>query len=255
MTNQNEHLSLSLQGLGLSQHEILVYLAVLELGPSSIWEIAQKSGVKRTTCYTVLEDLSVKALASSSNDGKREVYTVVSPKQLLRLAEYRYERIISSVTQLEALASKSVQKPKIQLYEGPEGVQQVLNLVLDLPRGNEFLMIGTNMITQSSLGEYIEDFIRKRKERKLLSRAIFPDLEENRAFMARDQNDLRQTRLLPSDKFVPRKITYIIGDVIADIAHIETDPFATIIQSAASAYDEKQKFELLWEIAKKPEEI
>ena len=105
MTAPNEQLYLSLQGLGLSNHEILIYLASLELGATSIWEIAKKSGVKRTTCYTVLEDLSMKGFASSSNDGKRDVYSVVSPKQLLRLAEYRYDRLVSSASQLEALAS------------------------------------------------------------------------------------------------------------------------------------------------------
>ena len=124
-----------------------------------------------------------------------------------------------------------------------------------MPKGTEFLMIGTNMITQSSFGDITEEFIRVRKERKLHSRAIFPDLPYNREFMQRDKEELRQTRLLPSDKFIPRKLTYIVGDVIADIAHIETEPFATVIQSAASAYDEKQKFELLWEMAKKTEEI
>jgi len=43
--------------MGLNEKEAKVYLACLELGGATIAEIAEKSGVKRTSIYNFLEEL------------------------------------------------------------------------------------------------------------------------------------------------------------------------------------------------------
>ena len=48
-----------LKSLGFSEKEARVYLALLELGPSTTTEIARKSKINRTTGYDILESLAL----------------------------------------------------------------------------------------------------------------------------------------------------------------------------------------------------
>jgi hypothetical protein len=61
---------------------------------------------------------------------------------------------------------------------------------------------------------------------------------------------MRQCRFLPQDKFDPTTEINIYGDTIHYIAHSERDPFATMIESSSLAKLEKQRFDLLWDLAK-----
>ena len=68
--------------LGLTDKEAGVYLAMLELGPASVQEIARKSGVNRSTSYLTIEALKERGLASSSTRGKKMLFTAESPSRL-----------------------------------------------------------------------------------------------------------------------------------------------------------------------------
>lgn len=248
MTTQNSDLLISLQGIGLSKNEALVYLASLELGPSTVWDISKKSGIKRPTCYVLLEELAFKGHATSVNDGKRTIYSVSSPKQLLRAVERRQDRFINSINQLEGIASKSPQKPTVRLFEGVAGVTESYNLSLEQPRGGEILIYGTAQI-RITYSNFINEYLEKRVEKGIWARAILPDNELNRAVLLQDKAEMRQCRFLPHDKFDPNTEINLYGDVIQYIAHSEKEPFATMIESPSLAKLEKQRFELLWDLA------
>jgi sugar-specific transcriptional regulator TrmB len=248
MTTQNDDLIASLRAVGFSTNEALVYLATLELGQASIWEIAKKSGIKRPTCYVLLEELAFRGFASSANDGKRVIYSVSSPKQLLQAVERRQERFIKSLAQLEGVASKSPQKPTVRLYEGVSGVMEAYNLSLEQPKGNEILIYGTAQV-QISYGEFIAEYLKKRVKKGISARALLPDKELSRQVMLKDKAELRQTRFLPENKFDPTTEINVFGESITYIAHSEKEPFGTVIESSSLARLEKQRFELLWDLA------
>ncbi|MCX6739840.1 MAG: hypothetical protein NTZ49_01260 [Candidatus Parcubacteria bacterium] len=69
-----------LTNLGLNDKESKVYLACLELGTSSILEIAKKSGVNRGTIYYIIEELKQKQLISQTTKKKR--YYMLRPSLL-----------------------------------------------------------------------------------------------------------------------------------------------------------------------------
>lgn len=253
-TQSNDNLIAALRGIGFSKNEATVYLAVLELGPSSIWEISKKSGIKRPTCYVLLEELSIKGFAGSANDGKKIIYSVISPKQLIRVGENRYDKLISATNQLEALASKSSEKPRIRIYEGWEGIKQIYNQALEQPKGSDFLLSGTNMVGTALKDFFLNYFIPHRVQRGLITRSIFPNIESNRTYVKQYnlEAERHKTRFLLPGKFKPQTQEVIFGNTVAFNAYSEKQPFATVIESAVLAFDERQKFDLLWEIAVPP---
>ncbi len=233
---------------GLSENESKVYLACLELGPSGIWEVSKLSDVKRPTCYVLLEDLTTRGIAKSHNDGKRVVYSVISPKQLALIEGRKHNKFLNLLPQLEGLASKASTKPKVSLFEGEVGVMQVYNLMLELPIDNEILTYGPVDIKAKYL-DYIEQYHQVRVSKDIKSRIIFPDTPDNKQIGLRDPLDLRESRFLPVNKFDQRTEVNIFGDSIAYIAHSETQPFASVIESSRLTQEERQRFELLWGLA------
>ena len=74
-----------LQKIGLSANEATVYLASLEMGPSTILELSKQSKIKRPTTHFVMEGFIKKGLASSFEKGKKRYFVVESPERLLTI--------------------------------------------------------------------------------------------------------------------------------------------------------------------------
>ena len=55
----------ALKSIGLTEGEIKIYLALLELGSSSIGQIIKRSGISGSKTYEVLDRLSQKGLISA----------------------------------------------------------------------------------------------------------------------------------------------------------------------------------------------
>lgn len=248
MTTSNSDILEVLAGVGLSENEASVYLALLELGPSSVLEIARHANLKRPTCYLIVDELVTKAYASKTNDGRRTVYAVISPKQLQNRVERHYERFSQTMSELEAIGSTSPQKPTIRLYEGLEGVMQAYLLSLDQPRKSEILIFGTVSVL-NLLPEFVPSYIASRVKRQITVKALLPDTPANRAVPVRDKAELRETRFLPVERFDPQLEINQFGNIITYIAHSEKNPFATVIDNPTIANVERQRFLLIWDQA------
>jgi len=106
-----------LQNLGLSDKEAKVYLALMELGPSSAFEISKRTGIHHSTVYLEMNSLLDKNLVSKYiND------LIDSKKEQLT----KEERILNTLLpELSNLYMSSMEKTKIKIYEGEEGVKQI----------------------------------------------------------------------------------------------------------------------------------
>ena len=74
-----------LKKLGLSEKEIKVYLALLELGEAAVQKISQKSKVNRATTYVILEGLAKKNLVSEIEKKGKTLYGAQDPEFLFNL--------------------------------------------------------------------------------------------------------------------------------------------------------------------------
>lgn len=239
----------NLKLLGFEDNEARVYLAALELGPSSMWEIHQKSFIKRTTCYQIFEKFIARGIGAKTEEPKHTIYSVVTPENLIASLEFKKNQFKESLAQFDALVSKSPAKPRITLYKGWEGVRQVYSQGLNGPKGGERLLFGTPQIWLANEAEN-DQYVNERVKNNIRLRMLFPDKKENYILLKKDKEELRQTRFLPADIFNPGIETHIYPGKIDYIAHSENEPFATVIENGAIAEAERQKFELLWKIAK-----
>ena len=114
--------------LGLSEKEAKVYLASLELGSSSVAQIAKESKVNRATTYVILEALAKMGLVGKIEEDKKTFYAASHPESLERIFEIQLKDINERRKSLEKILpdlrlvdNKKSGKPIIKFYEGREG--------------------------------------------------------------------------------------------------------------------------------------
>ena len=69
--------------LGFGDKEASVYLALLELGPSTTTEISRRAGINRTTGYDILESLAGDGLINPIGDTKIQKFSAESPEKVI----------------------------------------------------------------------------------------------------------------------------------------------------------------------------
>jgi len=123
--------------LGLTEREIAIYQSLLELGPSSIRDLADKSAVNRGSTYETLKVLANKGIVNYLPKGKRRVFQAESPDKLLDIAEQKRQHLEQTLVELktEIIPGLNQLKPEfssgnVRFYEGDDGVEMVLRDIL-----------------------------------------------------------------------------------------------------------------------------
>jgi len=131
-----DDVKLALAELGLAPKEADTYLAMLELGPSSVQDIAKKAGINRTTTYVMLEGLTRHGLVSTFERGKKSVFAAENPQKLLEILtrqmgtiESKKNKLEESLPRLVAIFNTVGDRPKVRFLEGEAPMREVMNEV------------------------------------------------------------------------------------------------------------------------------
>ena len=169
--------------LGLSPKETKVYLSLVKEGPSSVRQLAVATGMNRGTAYDVLKDLQAHGLARFYNAETRQYFVAVPPKRLEEIAKEKEAELhqvahdlSSVVSQLETLYDGGDREPIVRLYEGPDGVRQILEDVLASVEGTanmEYCVYSSSAVRNAGLyvgyPDYTKDRIAKGIQLKNIS--------------------------------------------------------------------------------------
>ncbi len=130
----NWPIELELRKLGLTEKEARVYLAGLELGPSSVQEIAKIAKIARPTTYEIIKNLEKKGLLAETKQKKKRFFVAQSPERILGLLriqkreiEEKEREFIRIIAALEAKYSK--EKEGIKIYKGKEGLRALVEII------------------------------------------------------------------------------------------------------------------------------
>lgn len=113
-----------LKNLNLTDKEARVYIALLELGPSTPYKIAKRSRLKRPTAYVIAEELVEKGLIIQVTGEKNKLYIARSPEDYFEEVEEKLFNARKILPELKALQRETSEKPNILYFEGTEGIKQ-----------------------------------------------------------------------------------------------------------------------------------
>ncbi len=172
---------------GLNEKEAQTYLALLELGPTSVVALSKKSGLKRTTVYEILNSLAARGLVSETVFGKRRRFVAEPPEEFFQLKKQELDTLRALVPTLEALRNVAIEKPALRFFQGKEAIRQVFeDMCLNTdPVHDKLLGIETKAgIVVSQIGvQFFIDLMAKKKDRGLESLTLDTlDEEELDAF-------------------------------------------------------------------------
>lgn len=114
----------ALTALGIDQKAAKLYLAALAQGTSSVQNLAEKSGLKRSNAYLHIEELVQQGLMQKVPIGKKELYRAAAPSILLSRSQLAVAELKAALPELEALQSVT-QKPQVTILEGKQGIRQI----------------------------------------------------------------------------------------------------------------------------------
>lgn len=235
------------QNLGLSDKEAAVYVAVLELGESTVNPIAQRSGIKRTSIYYFIDHLVELGLIEVAVIRNRKHFTARSPEYLSALQERRLKEVQDAIPQFMSLFNTSTNKPKISYYEGPEQVRQIMleELRHKIVRSIWPMKEVTEMIGG---GQFMERLVSQLKEKGTHVKVIrFPQQEiEYEGWQNRPKESWRDIRYAQPGIYFPLAIQIYDEDTVAFISS-KKEGFGILIESAELGAAMIYLFEMFWE--------
>jgi len=242
-----------LLALGFSEKEANVYLALLSLGKGTVSQIGLKANINRTTGYDILADLVGKGLVSISGKEPKQEYVAENPAKILELlnsqaekAQARLKDAQELVPQLKSIHNIS-DRPQVKFYEGTEGVEQVYE---DTLTAHEPILAYANVDDMhKALPRYFPQYYKRRAKKGIAIKAIIPSNEAGRERAAEDKAELRESALVPADKyfFSPEINIYDNKVMIASWR----EQLGIIIESQEIADAMKKIHELAWAGAKR----
>ena len=107
-----------LEEIGLSKRESKLYLALLELGSTTVGPLQKKSGIPSSKIYEILEKLINRGLASYVIVSGRKNFQASDPEEILAIIDER-RRILSEVMpQLKLKQQRVKEKQSVEIFEG-----------------------------------------------------------------------------------------------------------------------------------------
>ena len=239
-----------LQELGLTQREIKVYLALLELGLTTTGPIIKRSEVPNSKIYEVLESLQNKGLVSWIIKGKTKYFQASNPKQLLTLLKDKQRKIEEILPELEMKQKLSQSKKSVELFEGVKAIKSMLQgLIQDIKKGEDWYGFATGI---SSTNKEVEEFYEwwgwlkfnvKLKDHLLVS--SFNKKEFEASLRDEDKKAMKKLGILRFSNVSFPGDTAIFRDYVM-IFNWDGIPTATLITNESLAKEYKDFFLGIW---------
>lgn len=246
----------TLKRMGFDQKQAFLYMKALELGEASMTQLARSANIKRPSAYLAAEKLLMKGLLSETKKGKRKFYSAAHPRRLSDISRLQSHEIEELVPQLVALYHAPKEKPKIQVFEGEEGVIMLYRELYQSLSNKEEALWFSNI---GALGEHLPEALVEYK--KILVQLKNPRIRElyfGDAGGKRWSSEIKPfcgknhfLRFLPTDFEFGLSDNLIFGNKLV-IFSLRGNAFVTVIESSDVAKTYRALFEWAWKQGKSP---
>jgi sugar-specific transcriptional regulator TrmB len=245
----------ALQKIGLTDGEIRVYLALIEVGASSTGDIIKKSGISGSKVYEVLDRLVSKGLASYIIKNNVKHFEASSPNRILDYLEEKKQDIdlekqdILKIIPNLILKQKGTTKNEAKIYTGFEGAKTAYeDAIQSLKKGEEIL--GWGLTEQPESWEiYFDKREKFRADKGVIHKSI---INEKYKSLHNTRKKFKNThiRFFPKELEMPTTVE-IWKNKVALFIITKENPITIVIESQAAADSFRKYFYVMWKTAKK----
>jgi len=236
---------------GLSNKEADVYVAALQLGFSTVQELAQKAVINRTTAYTQIKNLIARGFIKVVERYGKLYYVAESPDYLRRIQEQqeqelaRRKQVLENILpELESIYNVAVEKPTVKYYDySPESLQRIRNEIEIANVPEMYNIFNYERYSEFINRRHIENILKRVRSFKVIYISKTKALD---ARIYRLQNDSRfNLRYLSSDKFGFLCEVLIVGPKV----YVAREKDSLIISDNLFSQTINLLFQALWGIA------
>ncbi len=243
----------TLEKLGLTKNESIVYLTLVKSGSIKTAEILKKSGLNSGRIYDTLESLKHKGLVSESSINGIKHFTASPPDQLKvyfqqRLNQLKKEEPIieKAIPKLNKIRNISIKESRTTIYTGLRGLKTAIDEAFEkVGKDDEILAMGVTSLKDENINQFWINWSPKRINKKIVAKHLFSETSDF-------------YKEFKKMKYTEAKILEGITPVTIDIFGTKTilimnykDPISCIlIQDENIVQSFRQFFYQLWKIAK-----
>lgn len=234
---------------GFTDKEAKVYVGVLKMGEGTIAQIAAASRIKRTTVYSLVDGLKARGIISLNKRRGIQYVSPLSPSILIQRFKNASDRAEAKLPELLDMAYHSPLKPRMQFFEGKEGVKEILK------QFSQSLTPSMGFTDYSKMPEQLLQFIRKevvpeRRKHKNRARFLLPDNDINRAVQQDDERYFTEHRVTAFPLAEnPIELLLFEESKVAFISFTKEELFGLVIDSKAIYQTLHNIFLLIWNLS------
>ncbi len=249
----------ALESLGFNPDEVKIYLFLLESGPSTVRELTKKAGAVRSSLYGFLKRLQDRGLIVQSLKQGIKTFAAEAPDKINFLFEQRLEGLQKQQLIYQKLLPELRHRqpshliiPKLQLFEGKEGLQNMIRdvfLYRDLDTQSFWPIKDMLDILSPEFFNYMN---KQRIKNNIAIRALWPESQvvniKDHPYLGVGEAFKRAIRVT---KFPhPFSMGYwSYGNKVAFISS-RKESFGFIIESRELVDMLLSQFDLIWELSK-----
>ncbi|MBI2548755.1 hypothetical protein HYW21_05385 [Candidatus Woesearchaeota archaeon] len=233
-----------LEEIGLSNAEIKVYLALLELGTSRAGPILEKSGLQNSVVHMTLNKLIDRGFVTFVKEGKRNHYQATNPKHIVAYINEKKERFEQILPALLLKQQQSKKKPEVITFRGIKGMRELLYELLEAG-GKEHHTFGSSIKSLMMGDAWWVNYHRKRAAKQIKARLIF---NESLKQWCNIHKYPKATYKFTKIGFEPLTETIVRNDKIGIIIWTEK-PLGVLLHNKEAAESYDKFFTLIWHTA------
>ena len=173
----------TLEKIGLTKNESIVYLTLVKSGTIKTAEILKKSGLNSGRIYDTLESLKHKGLISESNINGVKHFTASPPNQLKeyfqqRLKQLKQEEPIieEAIPQLNLVRNTTIKSSRATIYTGLRGLKTAVDEAFEkVEKYEEILAMGVTSLKDEKINQFWVNWSPKRINKKIVAKHLFSE--------------------------------------------------------------------------------
>lgn len=228
--------------LGLTDGEVKVYTAILNLGISTINKVHEKTGLERRGIYDIINKLIRKGLVTYTIEKGKRTFQCAPPSKLRsKLNEKKAElkKFEDALPDIEKVYKSSKPNIGLEVFRGKEGIKSVLEDMLNYKK-NYF--IGGGFYLMNLLPHYWPQY-NKRRIKKGVKR--YSLIKHELKGKQKPDEELLFVKYLPEEMGGSPAVIFVYGDKVVNVLW-SGDFFAFMVESKEIAASYKKYFQYLW---------
>ncbi|MFA6437628.1 MAG: helix-turn-helix domain-containing protein [Candidatus Paceibacterota bacterium] len=239
------------QSIGLSLNEAKVYETLLELGRSSVSDIALRANIHRRNVYDTVNRLVEKGLLSCIVTSQEHKYAAVNPVKLLEIVGEKKIAVEKVLPKLKKLYKDKYLEEDVSIYKGIEGYKNLFRDILEV--GENIYAVGIKSAwADEQISSFMDEFWIEAKKKKIKLNTLVDDkAKEEFKKLIKGREKFWQYKILPK-QYDSQATIDIYGDRIATVVIKSVGRFderitVIITKNKLLAESYRQWFQFIWD--------